>query len=141
LIILVVDDNSDFREIVRLSLQEAGHEVLEAGSSRQALQLARQNQPDLILLDILMPGLDGYETCRQFKTHPSLTQIPIMVLTALGDPLARYKAHQAGADDYVAKPISPQDLRDRVERLLRRYELFHRARRQPDDDTLEPPTP
>lgn len=128
--ILVVDDNNDFREIVRLSLQNSGYTIFEADSGRQALNLAREIKPGLILLDILMPGLDGYETCRQFKANPSTSHIPILILTALGDPLANQKAKEAGADDYTAKPVMPQELRDRVERLLHRHNLFHGARNQ-----------
>lgn len=128
--ILIVDDDSNFREATRLSLLPKGYEVLGARSGREAMDLARKEQPDLILLDILMPGLDGYETCRQLKTNPATSRIAIIVLTALGDPSARYKAQEAGADDYIAKPVTPQELRERVERLLRRYELFYGARRR-----------
>lgn len=112
-----------------MSLTSSGYEVVEAASGREAMSLARKEQPDLILLDILMPGLDGYEACRQLKTNPATSHIGIIVFTALGDPAARYKAKNAGADDYIAKPVTPQELRDRVARLLRRYELFHGARR------------
>jgi DNA-binding response OmpR family regulator len=132
--ILIVDDDSDFREITRLSLSRSGYEVLEASSGREAIDLAREVQFALILLDILMPGLDGYETCRQLKTNPSTSHVPIIVLTALGDPLAHHKARQAGADDFIAKPMTSRELRERVERVLRRYELFHGARRRADKD-------
>ncbi len=132
--ILIVDDDSNFRQVTRLSLSLEGYEVLEASGGREAINLARQMQPDLILLDILMPGLDGYETCRQIKTNPATSHIPIIVLTALGDPAARYKAQDAGADDCVAKPVMSQELRERVARLLRRYDLFRRARRRNDHD-------
>ena len=128
--ILIVDDDSEFREIARLSLSKNGYDILEAGGGREAIDLARKVQPALILLDILMPGLDGYETCRQLKTNPATSHIPIIILTALADPLASYKARQAGADDCIAKPVTSQELRDRVERDLRRYELFHGARQR-----------
>lgn len=128
--ILIVDDNSDFREITRLSLSNSGYEVLEASSGREAIDAARKEQPDLILLDILMPGLDGYAACRQLKTNPTTKHIPIIVLTALGDPSVRYKARESGADDCIAKPMTTKELCERVERLLRRYELFHGARRR-----------
>jgi len=131
--ILLVDDDRDFREVTKLSLLSEGYEVFEASSGREAMSMARQTQPDLILLDILMPGLDGYATCRQLKTNPATNHIAIIVLTALGDPTARYKAKQAGADDYVAKPVMAQELRERVRRLLRRYELFRGARRRAEE--------
>jgi CheY-like chemotaxis protein len=131
--ILIVDDDSDFREVARLSLTPGGYDIFEAGGGREAMDMARQLQPDLILLDILMPGLDGYETCRQIKANPATSHIAIIVLTALGDPAAHYKARQAGADDYVAKPVTAQELREHVQRLMRRYELFHRARRTDGD--------
>lgn len=132
--ILIVDDDADFRDITRISLSKKGYKVLEARSGREAMQLARKEQPDLILLDILMPGLDGYETCRQIKTNPATRHIAIIVLTALGDPLARYKAQKAGADDYVAKPVTTDELHEQVKRLLHRQELFHGARRREDRD-------
>lgn len=128
--ILIVDDDSEFREIARLSLSKNGYDIVEASGGREAIDLARKVRPALILLDILMPGLDGYETCRQLKTNPATSHIPIIILTALADPLASYKARQAGADDCIAKPVTSQELRDRVERDLRRYELFHGARQR-----------
>ena len=79
-----MDDDSDFRKVTRLSLSIRGYKVLEASSGREAISLARQVQPDLILLDVLMPGLDGYEACRQIKTNPATSHIPIIVLTAVG---------------------------------------------------------
>jgi len=134
--VLIVDDDSDFRKVTGLSLSDSGYKVFEASSGREAINLARQARPDLILLDILMPGLDGYETCRQLKTNPATGHIPIIVLTALGDPATRYKAQQAGADACVAKPVRLQELHEQVKRLLRRYELFRRARRRADGDDL-----
>lgn len=132
--ILIVDDDSDFRKVTNLSLSGRGYQILEASGGREAINLAQQVQPDLILLDILMPGLDGYETCRQIKTNPATSHIPIIVLTAVSDPAARHKAQQAGADDCVAKLAMPQELHERVERLLRRYDLFHSARRRTGRD-------
>jgi CheY-like chemotaxis protein len=132
--ILIVDDDSDFRTVTGLSLSGKGYKVLEASGGREAINLAQQAQPDLILLDILMPGLDGYEACRQIKTNPATSHIPIIVLTAVSDPAARHKAQQAGADDCVAKPVMPQELHERVERLLQRYELFRSARWRTDRD-------
>lgn len=129
-----MDDDSDFRKVTRLSLSVRGYKVLEASSGREAISLARQVQPDLILLDVLMPGLDGYEACRQIKTNPATSHIPIIVLTAVGDPAAHHKAQQAGADDCVAKLAMSQELHGRMERLLRRYDLFHSARRRTDKD-------
>lgn len=132
--ILIVDDDSNFREVTKLALASSGYEISEADSGREALNLARQLRPDLILLDILMPGLDGYQTCRQLKTNPATSHIPVIVLTALGDPAAQYKSKQAGADDYVAKPVTAQELHERVQRQMRRYQLFQRARRPTDTD-------
>ena len=132
--ILLVDDDRDFREVIKLSLLADDYEVFEAGSGREAMSMARQIQPDLIVLDILMPGLDGYATCRQLKANPATNHIAIIVLTALGDPTVHYKASQAGADDFVAKPVMAQELRERVRRLLHRYELFHGIRRHAEKD-------
>jgi two-component system alkaline phosphatase synthesis response regulator PhoP len=135
--ILITDDDLDFRKVTRLSLLRKGYEVVEASSGREAIEMARKEQPTLILLDILMPGIDGYEICRQLKTNPDTSHIPVIVLTALGDLSARHKAQGAGADDYVAKTVTPQELSERIERLLRRYELYYGARRRKKGDGEE----
>jgi CheY-like chemotaxis protein len=132
--ILIADDDSDFRKVTGLLLSGRGYKVLEARSGREAVDLARQVQPDLILLDVLMPGLDGYEACRQIRTNPATSHIPIIVLTAVADPAVCDKAQQAGADDCIAKLAVSRELHERMERLLRRYNLFHGARRRADGD-------
>jgi DNA-binding response OmpR family regulator len=128
--LLIVDDDHDFRQVAKVALLADGYEVFEASSGREAMDLARREQPDLILLDVLMPGLDGYQVCRQLRANPATNRTAVLVLTALSDPTAGYKAKQAGADDYLVKPVSASELRERIERLLRRYELLHGARRR-----------
>jgi len=128
--LLIVDDDHDFRRVAKLALLADGYEIFEASSGREVLDLARREQPDLILLDVLMPGLDGYKVCRQLRANPATNRTAVLVLTALGDPTAGYKAKQAGADDYVVKPVSVSELHERIERLLRRHELLHGARRR-----------
>ncbi len=78
-----MDDDSNFCEVTKLALASSGYEISEASSSHEALNLARQLRPDLILLDVLMSGLDGYQTCRQLKTNPATSHIPVIVLTAM----------------------------------------------------------
>jgi DNA-binding response OmpR family regulator len=131
--LLIVDDDHDFRRVAKLALLADGYEVFEAGSGREALDLARREQPGLILLDVLMPGLDGYKVCHQLRANPATNRTAILVLTALGDPTASYKAKQAGADDYLAKPVSVSELRERIKRLLRRHELLHGVRRRAEE--------
>lgn len=119
--ILLVDDEPDILEFVGYNLRRAGHEVFTAADGEQALELARTHRPHLILLDVMMPRLDGLATCRALRADPALTDTMIVFLSALGrqeeDLLSGY---EAGADDYIAKPIQLKVLLSRVEAILRR---------------------
>jgi adenylate cyclase len=117
--ILVVDDNRDNIELVRDILEVSGHKVVAAESGQKALQVAPVETPDLILLDVNMPGMDGFEVCRQLKSNPATSQIPVIMLTAQTDVDSRVKGLAVGADDYLAKPFSPRELMARLERSLR----------------------
>ncbi len=115
--VLVVDDDATVREVVVDYLRNAGHEVHEAVDGAGALDAVRQVETDLIVLDVMMPGLDGLEVCRRLRRH---SDVPIVLLTALGAEQDRVVGLEIGADDYVTKPFSPRELVLRVDSILRR---------------------
>jgi two-component system cell cycle response regulator DivK len=108
--ILVVEDQEDNRQILRDLLANAGYEMIEAEDGQQALTQAAKHKPDLILMDIQLPLLDGYEATRQIKANPALKDIPIIVVTSYALSGDEDKAREAGCDAYVAKPFSPRAL-------------------------------
>jgi two-component system alkaline phosphatase synthesis response regulator PhoP len=118
--ILVVDDEADIRELVRLNLTREGYEVLDCESGEQALSLSRSKDPNLVVLDLMLPGIDGLEVCKRLKADPKTAQIPIVMLTAKGEEADVVTGLEVGADDYVAKPFSGKVLVARVRRLLRK---------------------
>jgi len=115
--ILVVDDDVTVRDVVRRYLELAGHEVELAGDGEQALRSFAFREPDLVVLDLMLPGIDGLEVCRRLR-HRSA--VPVVMLTALGEEEDRIVGLQLGADDYVTKPFSPRELALRVTSVLRR---------------------
>jgi two-component system sensor histidine kinase/response regulator len=121
--VLVVDDNFQNREVAEGHLVGAGYRAIQAEGGEQALALLQTQRPDLILLDVLMPGLDGFETCRRIRALPSGPRIPILFLTALGDLGTHKAALDSGADDFLTKPINRTELLIRVRSLLRIKEL------------------
>jgi two-component system cell cycle response regulator DivK len=108
--ILVVEDQPDNRRIMRDLLTSVGYEMIEAVDGEAGVRLAREQRPELILMDIQLPGLDGYEATRRIKAEPELQAIPIIVVTSYALSGDDAKAEAAGADDYVAKPFSPRQL-------------------------------
>ncbi|MDX2079562.1 MAG: response regulator [Terrimicrobiaceae bacterium] len=118
--VLVVEDESDVVDLLRYNLGRAGFEVLIANTGNRGLELARQHRPDVIVLDLMLPGLSGHEVCRKLKADREMAGIPIVMLTAKGEPAERVKGLELGADDYVTKPFSPRELVLRVQGLLRR---------------------
>jgi DNA-binding response OmpR family regulator len=117
--ILVVDDDRDIRKLVAELLRRAGHDVTEAENGRAGLRALHASPPDLVLLDVSMPELDGWKTLERIR---DLSDVPVLMLTARGDELERVRGLQAGADDYVTKPFGRQELIARVQALLRRAE-------------------
>lgn len=117
--ILVVDDHRDNIELVRDVLEVGGYSVIDAMNGADALIKAPLEMPDLILLDVNMPGMDGFEVCARLKQHESTGHIPVIMLTAQVDIDSRVKGLAAGADDYLSKPFSPRELIARVDRSLR----------------------
>jgi two-component system sensor histidine kinase/response regulator len=130
--ILVVDDNLQNREVAEGHLVAAGYSVVQAESGEQALPLVESQRPDLILLDVLMPGMDGFETCRSIRLLPGVGDTPILFLTALGDLSTHKAALDSGADDFLTKPINRTELLIRVRSLLRIKQLGDELKRNYD---------
>ena len=116
--ILVVEDQEDNRRIVRDLLTSAGYEMIEAVTGEDGVAMAETHRPDLILMDIQLPGLDGYEATRRIKANPALRHIPIIVITSYALSGDDVKAREAGCDAYVAKPFSPRALLATIREFL-----------------------
>jgi DNA-binding response OmpR family regulator len=118
--VLIVDDEKDLVELVRYHLEKDGLTCLEARDGETALQLARARIPDLIVLDLMLPGVDGLEVCRKLRKDPKTASIAIIMLTAKVEEVDRIVGLEMGADDYIVKPFSPRELVARVKAVLRR---------------------
>jgi DNA-binding response OmpR family regulator len=118
--ILVVDDDPEVAKSIEASLRKHHYKVFVVYSGVEAIKEARRHPPDLIVLDVLMPDMDGLETCRQLRIDPALMDIPILFLTALGRPEDRVAGFRAGADDYLTKPFNLEELQLRIKAILRR---------------------
>jgi len=119
--ILVVDDEISLQETLAYNLKRQGYEVQTTGDGTEALELAREMEPDLIILDVMLPGLDGFEICRILRREMST---PVLMLTARDDEIDRVVGLEVGADDYMAKPFSMRELLARVKAMLRRVRLI-----------------
>lgn len=118
--ILVVDDEPDILELVEYNLQKEGYEVHTAENGNEALKKAAEINPDLVLLDVMMPKMDGMETCIELRNNPKLEHTVVAFLTARGEDYSQISGFDAGADDYITKPIKPRVLVSRIKALLRR---------------------
>ena len=118
--ILIVDDEPDIREVIRFALEGTGFRVLEAGHADEARKLMQSEEPDLILLDWMLPGRSGLELAQQLKQNPKSRAIPIIMVSARGEEEDRIRGLETGADDYIAKPFSPRELLARIRAVLRR---------------------
>jgi len=121
--ILVVDDIAANRNLLSATLEPKGYEVLLAPNGTSALKVAGRAQPNLILMDVNMPEMDGYEACRQLKTMPGLAEIPVIFITANDDPDSLVKGFQAGGVDYITKPFKEQEVLMRVETHVKIHTL------------------
>jgi DNA-binding response OmpR family regulator len=117
--ILVVDDEQHIVELAQLYLEQAGYRVASAADGQQALTSARHRRPALVVLDLMLPGIDGWEVCRRLRAE---SDVPIIMLTARSDDVDRIVGLELGADDYVTKPFNPRELVARVRAVLRRYQ-------------------
>jgi len=118
--ILIVDDEEDVLELVRYNLDRSGYQIITASSGEEALSKARKNSLDLIILDLMLPGIDGLEVCKKLKGDVKTEHIPIIMLTAKGDESDIVTGLELGAEDYITKPFSPKVLVARVRRILHR---------------------
>lgn len=123
--ILLVDDESDVLEFLSYNLKREGFQVSQANNGLEAISKAKAETPHLIVLDVMMPGMDGIETCEELKKIPSLKSTFIVFLTARGEDYSQISGFEAGADDYVTKPIKPKLLISRLKALLRRLQEKH----------------
>jgi two-component system phosphate regulon response regulator PhoB len=119
--VLVVEDEPDILQLIAHNLRSADFEVLTTEDGYDALTLARTHRPDLIILDLMLPGLDGLEVCKQLKRGSATQNIPVLMLTARGEEVDRIVGLELGADDYVVKPFSPRELILRIRAILRRF--------------------
>jgi len=120
--ILVVDDEKELVKLITFNLSIAGYDVLSAKNGIEALEISEQENPDLIILDIILPRIDGWEVCRRLRQNPHTTNIPIIILSALSEVNDKLRGFDLGIDDYVTKPFSPRELVVRVKRVLARSE-------------------
>ena len=130
--ILVVDDESRIRSVIRKYAEFEGHQVTEAGDGMEAVLLCRKNQYDMIIMDIMMPELDGFSACREIR---KVSNTPIIMLSARGEEYDRINGFEVGVDDYVTKPFSPKELMLRVDAIMKRVARsseFHGGRGKPN---------
>lgn len=118
--ILIVDDEPEFLFIVETRLTRSGHEVITAENGMEALRKAEEEIPDLVILDIMMPGIDGYETLTRLKGEEKTKKIPVMMFSAKSQIEDIEKAHKLGACDYLVKSFDPKELLDRISKILRK---------------------
>lgn len=121
--ILVVDDEKDIVELVAYNLEKEGFAVIRAYDGEKALEIVKQKSPDLVLLDLMLPGINGLDVCRIIRSNPETAAMPIIMLTAKGEDLDKVVGLEMGADDYITKPFSVRELIARVRTVLRRSEV------------------
>jgi DNA-binding response OmpR family regulator len=119
-VVLAADDDEDILALVAFRLERSGYTVVQARDGQEALELARSEKPDLAVLDVMMPKLDGFELTRRLRAEEATSRIPIILLTARAQDADVQTGFDAGADDYLRKPFSPQELRTRVQAILGR---------------------
>jgi CheY-like chemotaxis protein len=119
--ILIAEDERDIRDLVAFTLRFAGHEVSAAANGEEAVELATKVNPDLILMDVRMPRMTGYEACKVMKANPELKDIPVVFLTARGQETEIQQGLDAGAEEYLLKPFAPDQLTTRVKAILAKF--------------------
>ncbi|PAB58841.1 response regulator transcription factor [Anaeromicrobium sediminis] len=124
--ILVVDDEEYIRELIEFNLKNNGYEVITSEDGEMAIKTAKEEKPDLIVLDLMLPKLSGFGVCKEIRAHEEIGSTPIIMLTAKNDEGNKIEGLDAGADDYVTKPFSVKELLARVRAVLRRYDKNHK---------------
>lgn len=128
--ILIVEDEQDIRELLAYNLEKEGYATVQAADGKEGLDLARSRKPDLILLDLMLPKMDGLAVCRELERDSGTVRIPIIMLTARGEDVDRILGFELGADDYVVKPFSPRELMLRISAIMKRGPLLDSMRQQ-----------
>ena len=121
--ILIVDDEDHIRELLKFNLEKSGYNVYMANDGVEGLRLAREKQVDLILLDLMLPGMDGFEVCKEIRKDNIISNVPIIMLTAKSEEIDKILGLELGADDYMTKPFSVRELSARIKALLRRSSI------------------
>lgn len=119
--ILIVEDEPDIRDLIAFTLRFAGYEIVTGSNGEEAVQLAKQEFPDMILLDVRMPVMTGYEACKLIKADPELKDVPVVFLSAKGQEAEIRDGMDAGAEDYLLKPFAPDQLTERVRSILAKF--------------------
>ncbi|MBU0502271.1 MAG: response regulator [bacterium] len=117
--ILIIDDEPDMVEMISMRLKAFNYETISAGNGEEGIKIANQQKPDLILLDLMMPVMDGYETCKQLKEDDKTKKIPIIILTAVGKADSVSRSMEIGAVDYISKPFEPKTLMEKIRKVLK----------------------
>ena len=134
--ILLVDDETDILDFLSYNLKKAGYTVFTANNGKDAVKLAKQYIPHLIILDVMMPEMDGIETCEEIRKQPALNNTVVAFLTARSEDYSQIAGFEAGADDYIAKPIKPKVLVSRVSALLKRFGKTEDAPESPENNII-----
>jgi two-component system alkaline phosphatase synthesis response regulator PhoP len=129
--ILVIEDDEDIRELISFNLRKEGYQVLDSESGEEGLDMVSTEKPDLIVLDLMLPGVDGLDVCRALKSDSATAMIPVIMVTAKGEEADIVAGLELGADDYVTKPFSPRVLTARIRACLRK-----KAQKPPDDKSV-----
>jgi two-component system alkaline phosphatase synthesis response regulator PhoP len=122
--ILTIEDESDIASLIKLYLEKEGYRVTHISDGAKGFAEIQRNKPDLLILDLMLPGMDGLEVCKKVRSRPETTSLPILMLTAKGDEVDKVLGLELGADDYMTKPFSPREMVARVKSLLRRSAPF-----------------
>ncbi len=125
--VLLVDDEADILEFLSYNLKKEGYQVFQASNGKEAIAIANKEEPLIIILDVMMPEMDGMETCRQIRETPKLKDALILFLTARNEDYSQIAGLDSGADDYIQKPARPRVISSRIKSLLRRYRSYHRT--------------
>lgn len=135
--IIIVEDEADIADLVKYNLEKEGFRAIVATDGEKALERIRSSPPSLVVLDLLLPKLDGLEICREMRRDPRTKAIPVLMLTARSEEMDKLAGFEAGADDYLTKPFSPRELVARVKALLRRQEPVQAERTELKDLTID----
>lgn len=119
-VILVVDDEEPIQELIKFNLEKEGYQVITADDGPEALKTVEEKHPDLVVLDIMLPGMNGLEVCTKLRMNPKFCDLPVIMLTAKGEEIDKVLGLEIGADDYITKPFSPRELLARIRARLRR---------------------